>query len=370
MMNRTLASLVFGALTGLMLATCGCSSSHPAESDSAEPPKKQRAAPVVITPKMREAAWLRIIPRLEQFDSETADDIEVAIDSIEDFFKEKSQGARPFAAETISLYGKFQHLKGAIDSDARQRYLKDCFARHIFTDDELAKTLESVISQFISKMKARESQLLVQIRADLSESDLGPELLAPFVMDDIVFRKQFDLLVEQVAPDVSRDIGIDITKQVLDWEVATPLLAKIGAELAARLGLSGTILGTGAASGVATFGIGIVVGIVMDRFLDWVFRMAGHDPEAKIAAKASKSLDQFEGIIIRGYWRGPPSSIYLLFEKKDGTVMDLNDPTEGDVLGDPSKLGGLTGHLLDILEIRNQLYVSVLQRLIFEGEFQ
>ena len=67
-----------------------------------------------------------------------------------------------------------------------------------------------------------------------------------------------------------------------------------------RLGLSGGILGSGAAIGVETLGVGIVVGFVLDALLDRVLAACGHDPAGEIAQKVDEALDMFQGLLLDG----------------------------------------------------------------------
>jgi len=61
----------------------------------------------------------------------------------------------------------------------------------------------------------------------------------------------------------------------LQADVATQLLSIIAGEVltqaAVRTGVSAGIVGTGAAFGWATFGVGIVVGLILDQVITWVW---------------------------------------------------------------------------------------------------
>lgn len=317
--------------------------------------------------KAREALWARVVPELEQLEDRSWDDVKEAIGSIETFFKERRGGIKPFVSELLSYWGKLQQVRGAVDPAARQRYLQDCFNRHLFTPGDLDKALESAISQVLSKVEARENQLLVEIRADLSDGELGSRPLPPCLLDEAAFRRQYESLLAEVAPELSRDLGVEISKQLLDWTVVSPLLAKIGADLAVRLGISGAVLGSGFASGTVTFGISVVTGILVDRFLTWIFREAGHDPEAKLAAMTDRSIEQIEDIITIGYWMEPDISIYEIFEGADGSPWVGREPSDDAIVGNPDANGGLLNHFADVLDLRARLRAEALYRLIVDG---
>jgi hypothetical protein len=70
--------------------------------------------------------------------------------------------------------------------------------------------------------------------------------------------------------------------------------------VAAELGLEAGIFGTGAASGVATLGIGLIVGIVADQIIGFVLKTAGYDPEREITVKVWTSLNRVEFLLLEG----------------------------------------------------------------------
>ena len=278
---------------------------------------------------------------------------------VEELFDKGRRGARAFAADLLSYWGKLQYARGVVDSGAHDRYLQECFNRNIFKPDELTKAVESAVSQFVSKMEARENQLLVEIRADLNDSDMGKLASMPTLHAEAEFRRQYQSLLVQVTPVVAGDIGIDITKEMLDWTVVTPIVTQIGAELAARLGISGTVLGVGASSGPVTIGISFVVGVLVDKLLDWVFRQAGHNPEGEIASKVVDSLDRLEWLILDGVWVAfePLPSAYEVLEPADGSpwAFQPSEKSTNAVAKGLGKTRGLLQHLDQLIETRSRL---------------
>jgi hypothetical protein len=69
--------------------------------------------------------------------------------------------------------------------------------------------------------------------------------------------------------------------------------------VAVRLGVSAGILGTGAASGWATLGIGVVVGLIVDQIVSWVWDWWA-DPRGNLAAELDKKLDEINRLIVDG----------------------------------------------------------------------
>jgi hypothetical protein len=252
---------------------------------------------------VRGEAWRKVTPRLEKVNEETKEESLRSAQQVSDFFAERRQRARAFAADILCLSGKWAFIKGYFDSTSHEQYLEECFQRNLFRSDELKTVIESAVARYVSELQGRENQLLVDIRADLQDGEMkAPERL-PALNSETEFRRQYDAMLEKVLPIVSRDIGMTVTREVVSFvgsEIAAQIVMEHGVSLAARLGVSGGILGVGASSGIATFGVGLIAGLLVDMALDWVIRQAGYDPEGEIAAKVEQSLNQLESLILEG----------------------------------------------------------------------
>ena len=77
------------------------------------------------------------------------------------------------------------------------------------------------------------------------------------------------------------------------------MAGEVLAQVAVRLGVSAGILGTGAASGWATFGIGLVAGLVVDQIVSRLWDYFA-DPELELAIELSRSLSQLRDLICHG----------------------------------------------------------------------
>jgi hypothetical protein len=82
-------------------------------------------------------------------------------------------------------------------------------------------------------------------------------------------------------------------------EIATAITIRVGTAVAARLGVSTTILGTGVAASTETLGVSIVAGIIVDwiagRIIGWYYK-----PEVEIGKKLSAELDALSLLIVSG----------------------------------------------------------------------
>jgi hypothetical protein len=89
-------------------------------------------------------------------------------------------------------------------------------------------------------------------------------------------------------------------------DVATQVALQAAQAAATEMGVNAGVLGAGAASTVATLGVGMVVAILLDCILDEIVKAAGYDPAANIAAIVCESIDKMEAALIRD--AGPLSS--------------------------------------------------------------
>ena len=208
------------------------------------------------------------------------------------FFAERKERARAFAEEVLSLRGKWEFVKAKLpftDHDGHERDLHDRFEEMVVSGPELKELIQSVVSRYVSELQGLENDLLVSLRADLSDSELAGLQAGAVLKTDEAFRRNARSL-ERVAGVVAGDLPVQVGREALTWvsaDIATNVTASLATALAERLGISAGVLGTGAASGVATLGVGIAAGFVVDAVLDRVLRAMGHDPRRRISLRRS-----------------------------------------------------------------------------------
>jgi hypothetical protein len=323
---------------------------------------------------VRLEAWNKVTPRLRQTDAETRMAVNPSTVQVKQFFAERKKYARDFATEALSLSGKWEYVKGIVSDGSHERYLGECFERNIFRSEELRALIESAVSRYVSEIQGQENQLLVAIRADLEGSELtGPKYL-PALGSEADFRREYEAMLERVIPILTKDMGISVGREVVSWvggEIATKVLVEIGASLATKLGISGGILGAGAYSGVATFGVTLVAAILVDMALDFVIRQAGYDPEGAIAAKVIDSLDQLERLILDGDTKTKERYAEAMRNSTSSFFSSDRWSAWNEVQSIESGGGlGLTHQLNQINEVRSRLREEALKALILKGDVQ
>jgi hypothetical protein len=98
---------------------------------------------------------------------------------------------------------------------------------------------------------------------------------------------------------------------MLEREVVSMVAGEVLTAAAVELATSTGILSAGAASGVVTFGAGVVVGIVADWAVSWAYdRM--YDPVGELTKKMNEQLNGMEEMILVGDAEHPGLDVRLL----------------------------------------------------------
>jgi hypothetical protein len=211
-------------------------------------------------------------------------------EEINDLFDGAKRRARGLAEDLLSLDGKLTYLFWT-EAEYHQ-YLKAKYERRVLNPDALRKALDEGTQRFLRELQAIENELLVALRADLEDLPLNG-LRAP--AEAQVFHKRFQETAREVERLLSRNMKETAAKELTSFvlgDVAGHLAVRVMSAAATRLGISAALLGSGAYSGVATLGITLVAGVVVDYLLDFVLREFGYDPEEDVAARVREGLEQ------------------------------------------------------------------------------
>ncbi len=241
--------------------------------------------------------------RLAEADTKSEQAIDARLKPLNDLFARGRKGSKAFAEDALSWNGKWQFVKGLVSgSESHRAYLSDSFGRHVFTPDELRDAMEAVVRAYLDDLESVEGEMLVQLRADLADPDRPTELLPAHLRGDEEFRREYRTLAGKVVDELRLDVGVTVGREIgmlVASDVAAAAALQAARAAAAEMGVGAGILGTGAASTVATLGVGMVVAIILDYLLDEVFRMVGYDPAAKIEALVGESLDKMQAALMR-----------------------------------------------------------------------
>jgi hypothetical protein len=381
--------LILGAVVGLLLAAGAWAVSQhltrqtpeipsPSSSKTATSSPPAEAAPIVPpidVQAIRQKAWRKIKPRLAVANRASEDELERAIDSINEFFGERKQGTKAFAASVLSLKGKWQFIRSHLpyaEANQHLKFLEAKFGEHVFKPDELKAAVESSVAQYVKSVQGIENQLLVNCRQDISDSDPLSQKVIPQIGSQKAFQAEFQRLLGVVGTDVSHDLNYTIGREVVvfvGWDIATTIFTRVGAAVATELSVDSTLIAAGASSSWATFGVGLVALIVVDIAVDWLEKLTGHDPAAAIALKVDGTLDRVRTLLIDG----DPEAIRV-YRKLRRMENEDADPavrtrcrTAADKIEQSGRLG-LRAELKRLHEMRSRLREETLERLVLEGD--
>jgi len=254
----------------------------------------------------RHRRWkFTIEPRIALADEACSRSIDKAVTLVAEFLQERKSGARPFAEEMLAFRSKRKLIRSKLPpwlggyADAHRDYLVGRFHRRLFTDEMLQRAVELSVTAYLAQVQTIENRLLVDIRADLEDvlitAVAGRDARTPF-------QQRFETLVADTAARVDQSLGLDVTRETASWvagDVAAGIATRVLGSVAARLGVSGGILGAGATASWATFGLSVVAAVVVDqivtRTLDWAA-----DPVGKLQHRVERMLGDTGRLIIEG----------------------------------------------------------------------
>jgi hypothetical protein len=360
------------SLIAAALAVAGIAMQFTAEVPTEDVVPAEAVVPVApplpaVSAAARQAAWRKIQPTLEQAGEDMRQAVVKHCDAISGFFNKRSERSREFAERVFSLRSKWEFLKSHLpgsDGDEHRRFLRDAFEEIIFSQKELEDVLRSAMVAFLQDVQGIENDLLVNIRADLADSDL-PELRS-LVSTDAGFREQFLKSLDFATNVVSSDLKVVVGREIVAWvasDLATSILLSSAGEIATRLGVSGAAIGS---SWVATLGVGIAAGIVIDAMLDWILHAVGYDPVLQVQLDVECAVFDFGAFLIDG------DDFVPLIQRPLHFLATFAVMTERHRGWSPDKTGkepyrGLQHHMTQCCNQRSAVRTAALQNLILKG---
>lgn len=322
---------------------------------------------------LRRRAWSVIQPRLDAADQAAQAALDEQLRGVDEFFQHREAGVKPFAEAVLSLRGKWEFAKSKLptaDDDAHLRFLNAKFEEHLFRIEDLKQSVEHAIGGFVSRVQGIEGKLLVDVRADLSEGEFAAAGLPKFLLNDAAFRAEFDRAVAGAAAEVAADFQVAVSREVVSFvagEVAAQVAVRVATAVASRLGVSAGVLGTGAAAGWATFGVGLVAAVVVDVAISEVAKLAGYDPVARVSEKVQGVLGQVRSLLVDG--NPEARQAFEQLRKMQENDADAGVRAECRKAADAIEAGGnlgLRNELEKLHNVRARLRREALRRLVLE----
>ena len=214
--------------------------------------------------------------------------------AIETIFSKAFDNVPKYAESILGWSSKWKMVLDNLpgnDKDRHAKYLKEQFEQHIFRSQELELAVRQAVLERIVKVRDIENQMLVAIRADIEGL---PELTLFDTIGAEAFENRFENVRAQASELVSEDLSSNIESQLVSL-----VAGEVMAQVAIRMGVSAGILSTGASSGWATLGVGLVAGVLIDqlvtRIWDW-----WSEPQEELSYQIAKQLSQVHDLICRG----------------------------------------------------------------------
>lgn len=233
-------------------------------------------------------------PHLKWAQREAARLLDEHLQQVDDFFDDSRRHTPDFAERALSWGSKWRLVADHVPftkGDRHRAYIRSQFEQHLFTPAQLSDLVEEVVVSHLAHLGSVESEMLVRIRADIADF---PEAYPIAQLDQAGLGAQYDEAVTQVLAATASSMRSDVGTLLVS-EIAGEVLTQV----ALRLGVSAGILTTGAASSWATFGVGLVVGLMVDQIVSWVWDRYA-DPVGSLASQLDRKLADMRDLIVDG----------------------------------------------------------------------
>jgi hypothetical protein len=248
----------------------------------------------------REVAWRVATPRMEMAQEDAHKAVDARLRQVTHFFAERKKRVPAYASRVFSFRSKWElgwSKMPFTDRETHARFLKSEFSRLVFSEAELHQVVTQAIEDTVRDVQAIENTLLVKIRADLMDFPACAAAL-PDLKTESLFRDRFNQHLTSLSAKTGADTQLDVTRLV-GSEIATAIVIRVSAAIAARLGVSAGIVGTGAALGPESLGVTLAIGLVVDQIVGWVIGWF-YKPEEEVARKLNQELDQVAALLVNG----------------------------------------------------------------------
>jgi hypothetical protein len=211
---------------------------------------------------------------------------------IAEFFDEAALGTRGFAEDSLGWWSKWKLATDYVTGgDEHRKYLEERFAARIFAPEDLEQTIQSVVASYLNHLDDVDQTLLVNLRADLEgipANGFGEGIDRAAIEESLM--AAMDDAIRAVETDFQGMVGRELVSFI-----AGEVLTVASVELATSAG----ILTAGASSGTVTFGVGLVVGVIVDSVVSWAYDEL-FDPAGELSWQLEDTLLELEDLIIAG----------------------------------------------------------------------
>jgi hypothetical protein len=262
--------------------------SGPTQNPPERPPYQVERMPSAIKMANPHLAWA---------EAECNRAIDHNIQNLMDLFTESKKHTRRYTEYALGWNSKWLLIRDNIPFTVKQHgpYLRSEFERQVLSTKSIDEAVRLSVELQIKTIQDVENQLLVMLKKD----SVGYPDLKSFQKHDldtivVLFGAAVDKASGSAASETVADVGKLVASQVVSGVAASVAIA-IGAKMVS----TGVIAGVSVPSSAFTFGASLVVGVVIDQFVSWVWDWYA-DPKGNLANKLNQTLDQMSEAAIEG----------------------------------------------------------------------
>lgn len=279
--------LTAGVLTGVLLVSWVRGQAAPSSEPPSAPEKKTQKRP-------------SLEELIRKHEEETQRRCQKALDeqmrAIPRFFSKAKQGCPAFADNALGWGSTRRWLQDRLpwgDCEKHKRFLEEKFAECIFAPKGLEKVVEHTIQAYLKEVEQIENQMLLKLQEDVADF---PTPFAKWDREQLQ-KKYTESLIAACQQAQRKLLYHDATKlaalttgEVLANRIISQQLAEaIATQILTRLGLQLSTKAVGIASGVVTFGIGLIVSAAVDWIIESIL-----DRKGELAKQVAAKLDELE----------------------------------------------------------------------------
>lgn len=232
-------------------------------------------------------------PHLDWAAAESERAIEEALRPIRTFFRDSKKQTADYAADLLGFRSKMKLVWDTLPltEKVHPTFVRTRFEEKIFKPADLEKIVEQTVFGYLQQVAGIEGEMLVRLRTDMADF---PDSYPIVGLDRSVLKKSYEDALA-VALEASGDDLTHTGSELLVSTVAGEVLTIV----ALRIGVSAGILGAGGATGTVTLGVGVVVGLIVDQVVSFVWDWYA-DPQGNLAATLNSKLDDMSLLIVSG----------------------------------------------------------------------
>lgn len=232
-----------------------------------------------------------VAPHLDSAKTKSEDVIENHLIPIRRFFNESKKNTPAFAAIALGWGSKWRLITDKIpytQGGQHEVYIRSQFEQTVFDRRALETVVSLAVSEYLADINSIENQMLVDLRADLAGIP-GEVPLAQ--LEESQLKVKFDEAIQNAIAAASGQLKADVSTQLVSI-----IVGEVLTQVAIRLGVSTALIG---GSAITTLGVGIVIGLIVDQIVAWVWNWWA-DPKGELAKKIDVKLDEMCKLICDG----------------------------------------------------------------------